>query len=111
MIIAGLTPNEITSAKESNSFPTSDFTCSNFATIPSKKSKTEANKTITAASFKYPLNANRIAKQPEERFNKVTIFGICFFIFKYYLRFKIQNLPHRHCEEDNEERGGRRGNP
>ena len=70
-ITPGATPNEITSARESNSFPASLFAFNSLAAVPSKKSK------ITASPIKYEeisieySKADIIANNPQIMFNEV----------------------------------------
>ncbi|MPM76239.1 hypothetical protein SDC9_123236 [bioreactor metagenome] len=77
---AGATPKLTMSAKESNSTPILEETPSDRAVHPSKKSKAAASMTHMTTAEKFPLNAMTMAIQPENRFSKVIILGICFFI-------------------------------
>lgn len=79
VIMAGATPNETTSDRESSSLPISPLTFSMRATKPSKKSKTAEMIMQTAAASKLPLTDDIIDMQPDTRFRQVNVLGICFF--------------------------------
>ena len=80
----GTNPLVTISAKESNCKPNSLFTLSWRASNPSKKSKKIPKKTKYTAKTMLPFTACNVAIQPQNRFNKVIKFGMCF--------FKIDNL-------------------
>ena len=79
IIVAGATPNVITSANESNSFPIGDDTWSKRATIPSKKSNIAPMIINKKAYLKRAPNAKYTAIHPEMRLLHVSMLGMVFF--------------------------------
>ncbi len=96
-IIDGTIPKEIISAKESNSFPNRFSIFINLEKKPSKKSKIIENKVEIAESLKFFDCKNIIDMHPQNKFNKVNILGIIFFVIKMYIickknYSKIENI-------------------
>ena len=77
---AGATPKLTTSARESSSFPMSEYEFSNLAEKPSKKSKIMAATINHEAVKRLPFAAKTIAINPDARLSDVIKFGICFFM-------------------------------
>jgi len=80
IINPGATPKLITSARESSSFPNSEYDLSNLADNPSRKSKIIAAIINQEPVRISPLAINRIAINPEARLSEVMKFGICLFM-------------------------------
>lgn len=76
IIIPGTKPKDTISAKESSCLPNSDWTFSNLATNPSKKSATAATKIKIMPKRNASLKKDNTAKQPQKRFKAVIEFGI-----------------------------------
>ncbi len=96
-IIDGTIPKEIISARESNSFPNRFSIFINLEKKPSKKSKIIENKVKIAESLKFFDCKNIIDMHPQNKFNKVNILGIIFFVIKMYIickknYSKIENI-------------------
>src|SRR5215470_11260534 len=72
---AGATPNDTTSASESNSTPNWVVVLVSRATLPSSMSITIATKMATAASVYRPSAARMIARKPQNRFPVVKRLG------------------------------------
>lgn len=77
---AGATPKLTTSARESSSFPISEYDFSNLAENPSKKSKIMAATINHEAVKRLPFAAKIIAINPDTRLSDVMRFGICLFM-------------------------------
>ena len=80
MIIAGATPKETTSDRESNSLPIGETTFSIRAANPSRKSKTAAMMIQMEAISRLPFRAAIADRVPHTRFRQVSVLGMCFFI-------------------------------
>ena len=77
----GATPNETTSANESNSLPIAPLTFNALAVKPSQKSNNAPQIMNTEASKGCFHNKRAtIDNTPQRKFIKVIVFGICFFI-------------------------------
>ena len=72
---AGATPKLIASANESNSFPTNEVPFNNLATLPSKASKTAANKMAIIDNSNFASNANLIELNPIQTLINVNVLG------------------------------------
>ena len=77
MIAAGATPKLTTSARESSSFPISEYAFSSLAVNPSRKSKIMAASINQEAFARSPLNAKMTEMNPAARFSDVMKLGIC----------------------------------
>ena len=64
------------SARESSSFPMSEYDFNKRAVIPSKKSNTAASKMKAPAISNLPLNAIVMAMHPEKRLSEVIALGM-----------------------------------
>ncbi len=81
MIKPGTRPNEITSQSESSCLPISEVALNARATMPSMLSKKTPTKThINVINGLFSI-ADIKAKQPENPFNSVSVFGMYFTIF------------------------------
>ena len=76
--MAGAAPKLTASARESSSFPISEYAFSNLAEKPSRKSKIIAARISHEAVIRSLFIVNIIAIKPEARFREVMKFGICF---------------------------------
>ena len=77
MMNPGATPKETTSDNESKSAPMGEWTLSNLAAKPSKKSNNPATKIMSAALTGISWERNKIDRQPESRLQHVMVLGIC----------------------------------
>ena len=78
IMTAGATPKLITSAKESNSFPTKEVPFNNLATLPSKASKIAAKIIAIIDNSNFSSNANLIELNPIHKLNNVNALGKAF---------------------------------
>jgi hypothetical protein len=76
--MAGAAPKLTASARESSSFPISEYAFSNLAEKPSRKSKIIAARMSHEAVTISPLTAKSIEINPAARFRQVMRFGMCF---------------------------------